>query len=134
MKTQLSNREFQAVELTALGQSQKEAADWMELSTHTIDQLIRRAKTKLGIQKNTELSAWYFATKYHITIDYSPVKRRIVAVVMLAITLFSMLADDFDYMRASRLGKTKTRTETARASRSRSRRNEYYYDNHLKIA
>lgn len=55
---------------------------------------------KLGINKATELSAWFFCTKFHIPFDLSPLKRGIIAAALLAVMLpFIGSTDDFTRVR-----------------------------------
>lgn len=67
--TLLSNREYQMVELTAFGLAQKEIANKLRISAHTVDVTIRHAKEKLRVQKSTELAAWYFISNYKLTLN-----------------------------------------------------------------
>lgn len=79
----LTKREAQIAELLAWGAAKKEVADRLELSTRTIENTARNIYQKLEIQKATELSVWYFCTKYSISFDISPLKKTIIAVFFM---------------------------------------------------
>ena len=71
-KIKLSRRELQVAELLAWGSSKKEVADKLSISPNTVDNISRSLYAKVGIQKASELSAWWICTKYGITRDESP--------------------------------------------------------------
>lgn len=117
MMTLLTKREYEMVELTAFGLAQKEIANHLNISPNTVDVTIRHAKEKLQVQKSTELAAWYFINKYHISLDLSPVTRAILSLSFLTLMLFALI-DGFNPERASRTARTASRTsQTRRASR-----------------
>ena len=91
MEATLSRREFQMVELTAFGLAQKEIADKLRISAHTVDVTIRKAKEKLHVQKSTELTAWYFISNYKITLNLSPITRAMISLSFLSIITFCTL-------------------------------------------
>jgi len=121
MNTKLTNREYQMVELTAFGMAQKEIADHLQISSCTVDVTIRHAKEKLHVQKSTELAAWYFIKKYHISIDLAPVTRAIISLSFLGLVSIGI----FSGFRPERV-RTSPRADRAPISRqaSRTRRNE----------
>lgn len=83
----LGNREYQVARYIAWGASQKEVAEELGISLRTVDNTVRRIKEKLHVQKNTEISAWWFCSSFGISFDLSPLKRKIGA-VLLAVLLF----------------------------------------------
>lgn len=111
MQTTLSPREMEMVELTAFGLAQKEIAERLRISAHTVDVTIRHAKEKLHIQKSTELSAWYFITKYHISINLPQVKRAMISLSFLSIMAIS-ITHGFRPERAARTMRTSRRPDT----------------------
>lgn len=117
----LSPREYQMVELTAFGLAQKEIADRLSLSAHTVDVTIRKAKEKLHLQKSTELSAWYFISKYNLKIDLPQVKRAMISLSFLSLITFSLFTS-FKPERAMRSLRT-ARTAHSR-THSRTRRSD----------
>lgn len=90
MEATLTPREFQMVELTALGLAQKEIAERLRVSIHTVDVTIRHAKEKLHVQKSTEIAAWYFISKYHIRLSLSETVRRMVSLSFLSLITFTL--------------------------------------------
>lgn len=126
MKSGLSKREYEMVELTAFGLAQKEIADHLQISPCTVDVTIRHAKEKLQVQKSTELAAWYFINKYHISLDLNPVTRAILSLSFLTLMLFALI-DGFNPERTSRTAPTASRTyQTRRASRRSETETEIY--------
>lgn len=87
MTPRLGDREHEVVRYLAWGASQKEIADELGISRRTVDNTLRHVKEKLGLQKATELAAWFFCTTFGISFDLSPLKRKIGAVI-LAVLLF----------------------------------------------
>jgi len=92
----LTRRESEVAELIALGWAKKEVADKLGISTNTVATLSKRIFDKLQIQKSTELSVWYFITKYKIVL-----KDGVKASIAIAL-IFSVLMADFRYLRPLR--------------------------------
>ncbi|MDP2338034.1 MAG: LuxR C-terminal-related transcriptional regulator [Bacteroidota bacterium] len=113
MKTELTKREDQIVELIALGQSQKEVANALHISPCTVDVIVKHAKEKLHVQKASELSVWYFVTRYKITLNLSDEVRRVVSLSFLSLMLLTLSAG-FRPERTSRVVRTSTRTSQYR--------------------
>ena len=122
MSATLTPREFQMVELTALGLAQKEIAAKLHISFHTVDVTIRKAKEKLHLQKSTELSAWYFVNRYGITLNLSPVTRAMVSLSFLSLIAFSLFTGFRPERQArsfrSRTASTRTISRTRRGDSS----------------
>jgi DNA-binding CsgD family transcriptional regulator len=114
----LSPREMEMVELTAFGLAQKEIADRLRLSAHTVDVTLRKAKEKLHLQKSTELSAWYFISKYNLKIDLPQVKRAMISLSFLSLITFSLFTS-FKPERAMRSLRTTRASNTRTLSRTR---------------
>ena len=55
----LSARETEVMRLVAGGRTNKEIANALKLSTHTVDTLIRRCFSKLGVNNRTEASIMF---------------------------------------------------------------------------
>lgn len=115
---ELTNREIQVAEYLAWGVAKKEAAAAFKISTRTVEAITRNIYKKLGIQKATELCVWWFCTKCGISFDLSPIKRKIIAVFLLAI----FLPYDFSQKETIVRPREGRQTETVRVVRSR--RNE----------
>lgn len=86
----LTKRESEVVELVAWGAAQKEVAEQLGISRFTVDNILRKAKEKLHLQKVNELSAWYFCTKFHISMPLNPLKRGLVSAIFLALVVVQM--------------------------------------------
>lgn len=89
----LTKRESQVAELLAWGASRKEAADQLNIATNTILTISRNIFRKLGIQKATELSVWWFCRHFGISLALSPVKRRFGAAILLMLFLMATFTD-----------------------------------------
>lgn len=83
----LTPREYQIVEMIAWGSSQKEIAYLLHISQRTVENTLRNAYSKLGVNKSNELSALYFTNKYGISLESSPLKRAIVVTFLLFIII-----------------------------------------------
>ena len=64
----LSERESEVLSTMAWGPSYSEAADYLRISIHTIDKHVRNIKFKTGLNKVSELSAYFFYKSYKNTI------------------------------------------------------------------
>ena len=111
----LTRRESEIAELFAWGASKKEIAERLFISERTVENHARKIYEKTGVSKVNELSAWWFCTKFHISFDLSPLKRKIIATMLLVF----MIPQFVDFDNAA----IKTRTSTCRTVRvTRSRR------------
>lgn len=79
----LTRRESEIAELFAWGASKKEIAERLFISERTVENHARKIYEKTGVSKVNELSAWWFCTKFHISFDLSPLKRKIIATMLL---------------------------------------------------
>lgn len=95
----LGQRELQVVQFVAWGASQKEIADELGISYRTVDNTVRHAKEKLGLQKNTELAAWWFCTTFGISFQLSPLRRKILAVCLALLFFLGELATHKSFCR-----------------------------------
>ena len=116
----LTKKEMQVAELLAWGAEKKEAADMLCVSYNTIVSHARSIYEKLGIQKSTELSVWYFCTRFHISFNLSPIARRFLAIFLLVVTGIGAADENTDMMRAFRA----PRTVSVRAARRTKRDDE----------
>jgi len=125
MKKTLTPREAEIVELVAFGLSQKEIGDKLGISPNTVDVTVKNIKTKLDLQKSTELSAWYFINTYHITLNLSPIKRAMISLSFLALMVVSLF-EGFNPERSFRTIRA-SRAQVSRTLRSGRRSNESDY-------
>ncbi len=82
-EARLTPRETEVAELLAWGAAKKEVADRLYISQRTVENTTRNIFAKIGIQKATELCVWWFCTKHGVSFELSPIKRAIVASVIL---------------------------------------------------
>jgi DNA-binding CsgD family transcriptional regulator len=114
----LTSRETEIAELFAWGASKREVADHLNVSERTVENHARNIYVKIGCGKVNELSAWWFCTRFNISFELSPLKRKIVSLCMLFI-LMPQIYGNCDVM----IRHTRTKTSTIRNCRSR-RKNE----------
>lgn len=113
----LSRREFQVAELLAWGAAKKEIPDLLrnlyggrEISVHTVENITRRIYEKLGINKASELSAWYFCECHQVDGQLSPIrklKNTIYSILFLLILAPQTFDFDQDFLRPQRIRTTR---------------------------
>jgi DNA-binding CsgD family transcriptional regulator len=86
--------EKKVAELYAWGATKKEIANILHKSYYTIDNQIRNLFRKTGTRKDTEFSAWFFCTRFNITMSLSPFAKGIVAAFFLAIIGYGIVLDN----------------------------------------
>lgn len=111
----LTKRESQIAELIAWGATKKDIANKLFISERTVENTARSIYEKAGVTKSNELSAWWFCTRFHISMDLSPIKRRIATLALLCIIIPHELAFNQDIYRQNK------RIECSRMSRMRKR-------------
>ena len=100
----LTRREREIVELIAWGECKKGVASRCHIAVRTVENHVRNIYEKTGVTKVNELSAWYFCTHYNIPLTMSPLIRRVMAVLLLAIfSTFINLESNNLYLRARRM-------------------------------
>lgn len=115
MKTEtLTKRELQIAELIAWGASKKEVADRLFISEYTVDNHLRKVYEKTKVNKANELSAWWFCTRFHISFDLSPLKRSLIAGVLLLCLLPRELCTSQDTIRNKRSNRVSQRLYRAK--------------------
>jgi DNA-binding CsgD family transcriptional regulator len=128
---QLTKREFQVAELLAWGAAKKEVPQLLpkrnghEISVQTVEVITKKIYAKLAIQKVSELAVWYFCMNYHISLDLSPLKRKIVTVVFLLLVGTAEALNSIDFVRPC-AGRTVGRT--AKAGRSGRRKSDSTFE------
>jgi len=116
-RNNLSRREFQIAELLAWGAAKKEIPDLLkrmyggrEISVHTVENITRRIYEKLGINKASELSAWYFCECHQVDEQLSPIrkmKNTIYSIVFLLLMVPQTFDFDQDALRPQRIRTTR---------------------------
>ena len=124
----LTPREYEIAELLAWGAAKKEIPDLLKpkagrqpISINTVDNITRSIYEKLSIQKVNELSALYFCTKYNISLDMSPLKRKFFSFIFLLL-VSTQLITNTDIIRTRVTARANRICRTV--SRARSRRND----------
>lgn len=74
----LTTRETEIAELFAWGASKKEVANHLNVSERTVENHARNIYEKTGCGKVNELSAWWFCTRFNISFDLSPLKKKVL--------------------------------------------------------
>ena len=112
----LTKRESQIAELIAWGASKKEVPDLLPMrpgrgpiSVQTVENTVRNIYEKLGLRSKNELSAWYFCTRFHISFDLSPIRRRILTAILLIILVSSEVLIESSFIRPVRSVRTSMR-------------------------
>jgi len=72
----LTTRENEIMKLTAWGNGTKEIADFLNISTKTVQNHIHNIKDKLYLNKSTEIAAWFFCHEFNISMDLNPKIRK----------------------------------------------------------
>lgn len=89
----LTKREAEIAELIAWGASKGEIAARCFISERTVENHCRSIFAKAGVTKATELSAWWFCTSFHLSFDLSPMARKAMAILMLALLIPDTIQD-----------------------------------------
>lgn len=111
----LTKRESEIAELFAWGATKKDVASRLYISERTVENHTRNIYEKTGCSKVNELSAWWFCVTFHISFDLSPLKRKVLALLLLCVITPQIYSNDNVIM-------TRTRTTATRTCRTRSRR------------
>lgn len=125
----LTKRENQIAELIAWGASKKEVPDLLPLrpgrgpiSVQTVENTVRNIYEKLNLRSKNELSAWWFCTHFHISMDLSPLRRGIIATLLLALLVSIEITTSVDFVRI----KLVTTSRLWKVNRSSGRKNDTY--------
>jgi DNA-binding CsgD family transcriptional regulator len=117
----LTCREREITELIAWGLTKKDVAMRLFISVHTVDKTVKNVFKKTGVTKVNELSAWFFVTRFHISLDLSPLYRSVVAGLLLAILIPEEIYSGYNFT-------LRARTQNVRVGRVRNkRRDDTYY-------
>ena len=102
-------------ELFAWGASKKDIAKRLFISERTVENHARNIYEKTGCSKVNELSAWWFCTKFHISFDLSPLKRKVIATTLVAL----LMPQIFNFDNVAIRVRTRNTCRTVRVIRSR---------------
>lgn len=112
----LTKRESEIAELFAWGASKKDIANRLFISERTVENHARNIFMKTGCQKVNELSAWWFCTTFHISFDLSPLKRKIIAYMMLLVFIPTIFTNEDAFVRVRTQGRANRTLRTRRRS------------------
>lgn len=126
----LTPRESEVAELLAWGASKKEIPNLLTIpdgkspiSVHTVENLTTSIYSKLQIQKVSELCTIYFCSRFHISMDLSPIKRRLAVIVLLLLLIPELSTVSSEMLRPQRIQRATARAQ--RLSRKTSKENTY---------
>lgn len=119
---QLTPREQEVAELIAWGASKKEIAHHLNVSVHTVESHTVNIYDKIGCDKATEISAWWFCTRFGISFSLAPSICRLIATCLLAL----FVSTNVVVHNANTLARRANRTsQTSRTGRRTRREREY---------
>lgn len=110
-------RELQIAELIAWGQTEKDIARNLYLSTDTVKTHKKNLMRKIGAHNIADVTRWFITKTENIRLTKSEFARQTISVFLLLLTL----GDIAGHQEVYRVFRTKTRTET----RARRRKDEY---------
>lgn len=114
LTAELTKRETEIARMLAWGASKKEIAAKLYISVYTVENTARNIFAKLEIKKATELCVWWFVTKCGVSIDLDPLKRKIIALCLLAVFLPQELSAHGNTLFRARRTRTETRVRARR--------------------
>ena len=85
----LSRRQDQISGLISCGMAKKEIADILHISESTVDNTLRVVYAKTGLGKTNELTGWWISKRYGLSIDFTELKKQIVAMSFLFLICLS---------------------------------------------
>lgn len=97
MFAELTHTQVEILKLKAIGLSDSEAADKMDISEETAKTHIKNIKHRTGLQKATELVALYWCTLFGTTLEEQ--KKSILMSVMSLLLLIILPLDNEDKRR-----------------------------------
>lgn len=102
MFAELTYTQVEILKLKAIGLSDSETADIMEISEETAKTHIKNIKQRTGLQKATELVALYWCTIFGSNLEDQ--KKQILATVMLVIFMITIIPQEHNqYMTKTRV-------------------------------
>lgn len=102
IEAKLTKRESEIAELIAWGLCKKEVASQLSISVRTVENHTRNIYEKTGCVKVNELSAWWFCTRFNISIQLSPRIRKASATALLSIFLCGSVLNISEFVRELR--------------------------------
>ncbi|MFT4073494.1 MAG: helix-turn-helix transcriptional regulator [Dysgonamonadaceae bacterium] len=105
----LTNRQKQIVSLTAVGLSAKEIADKIGSTTSTVNTHLRDIKTRLGLQKITEITAFYWLNFFGKSLEDE--RKRVLSTIFILLVIIQIFTGSNDFVRRNVRSRSK-RIET----------------------
>lgn len=119
-----TDREFEAIELIALGGlSKKEIADRWSRSLYTVETTIKNAYRKLGLKNAADATRWYCSVMFNIAEDIKERQKEILSISIILFSFYSFSPNTSD-MRARNSRTHRTCAIEITRNRLRSRRRE----------
>ena len=82
-----SEAELRVVKLLASGSSEKEIADRLCISRHTVDNHLRNIRERFGLHKNTEIILLYIAQLNHKPFSLANIKQYGLEVILVLVNI-----------------------------------------------
>ena len=127
LEAELTECECEVTDWLADGFAKKEIAEELGKSIRTIENLTTSAYKKIGIQKVSELSKWWFMTRFSISQYDIEAKRRALGMVFVSL----LFAQDMKFLPAYQLARLNSKRRTTAAAPSGKRRNELEFENEI---
>lgn len=83
----LSKAEIRVIELLTRGYSEKEIADKLNLSPHTVNNHMKNIKERNGLTKNTEIIPMYIAYIKHKKFSLKSLREYGLSIVMISVNI-----------------------------------------------
>lgn len=124
----LSEREYELAGYKAYGYTAEETASKLFISAETVKNHWKNAAVKLGI-KASKMGAWFFCFTYNISMDFTPMKRGLIASAFLLLVMIELFNPNESSMRGRKLKSgSKTQLTAQRARRGRRTETEVEFD------
>lgn len=126
---QLSNREKEVVRYIAFGASVDEISLNLQISNDTVRQHIKNVKSKLQVNKSTEIAAWFYCSRHREDLQLDPLGNisRILGVMIFLLLFGYAELMQLDYVRTARPSARTVRT--VRSGRRTRRNDDYLFRN-----
>lgn len=107
----LTKQEKKVADLVCIGFSDKEVADVLCVSTRTVVNHKQNIFQKLGVNKSTELTAWYWCTKLNTQFDLKELKKQAIVLIFIGCIIPTIYSFDHSVFRYGRVRTSRAKTE-----------------------
>lgn len=104
LRAKIKDSEYRVVELLAHGYSVEDIADELCLAVGTVRNRIADAKLTIGCRRETQLCAWYYYSRFGLSLNLAPKTRRIGAFIACLLFMFGTVCTDAQRVRPARRG------------------------------